>query len=72
MFHRRTGASKMALAHLVERLQAGGYRLLDTQFVTDHLRSLGGIEISREEYELRLADALGRSGDFRAMDRTVP
>ncbi len=72
MFHRRTGASKMALAHLVERLQAGGYRLLDTQFVTDHLRSLGGIEISREEYELRLADALTRSGDFRAMDRTAP
>jgi len=72
MFHRKTDCSKIAMAHLIARLRAGGFRLLDTQFVTDHLRSLGGIEISREEYELRLADALGRSGDFRAMDRTVP
>lgn len=70
MFHRRTGASKIAMAHLIERLQAGGYRLLDTQFVTEHLRSLGGIEIPREEYELRLADAIGRRGDFHALDRT--
>lgn len=68
MFHRRTDASKIALAHLVERLNAGGYRLLDTQFVTEHLRSLGGIEIARSAYEVRLADGLGHKGDFFALD----
>ena len=69
MFHRATDASKIALAHLVERLRAGNYRLLDTQFLTDHLRSLGGIEIPRAAYELRLADALSARGDFSALDR---
>jgi leucyl/phenylalanyl-tRNA--protein transferase len=69
MFHRVTDASKIALVHLVERLNAGGYRLLDTQFVTDHLKRFGGTEISREEYELRLADALAHTGDFTAFDR---
>lgn len=70
MFHRRTDASKIALAHLVERLRVGGYRLLDTQFVTDHLRTFGGIEIPREEYEVKLADALEHRGDFYAWDKT--
>ncbi|HHY49722.1 MAG TPA: leucyl/phenylalanyl-tRNA--protein transferase [Alphaproteobacteria bacterium] len=69
MFHRRTDASKVALVHLVERLRAGGYRLLDTQFITDHLRTFGGIEIPREEYEVRLADALRRNADFHALDQ---
>jgi leucyl/phenylalanyl-tRNA--protein transferase len=69
MFHRKTDASKIALAHLVERLNAGGYMLLDTQFVTDHLRSLGGVEIPRETYEVRLAEALARNGDFFAVER---
>ncbi|MDB5561063.1 MAG: hypothetical protein JWN11_481 [Hyphomicrobiales bacterium] len=69
MFHRKTDASKIALAHLVERLNAGGYLLLDTQFVTDHLRSLGGVEIPRETYEVRLAEALVRNGDFFAVER---
>jgi leucyl/phenylalanyl-tRNA--protein transferase len=69
MFHRRTNASKMAMAHLVERLNAGGFVLLDTQFVTDHLASLGGIEIPREDYEERLADALEHTGDWNAWDR---
>lgn len=69
MFHRVTGASKVALAHLVDRLKAGGYRLLDTQFMTDHLRSLGGIEIPREDYELRLAEALRHKGDYGALGR---
>jgi leucyl/phenylalanyl-tRNA---protein transferase len=68
MFHRRTDASKIALAHLVDRLKAGGYRLLDTQFMTDHLRSFGGIEIPREEYELRLAEALQYRADYFAID----
>ena len=69
MFHRRTDASKIALAHLVQRLRVGGYRLLDTQFVTDHLRTFGGIEIPREDYEGKLADALEHRGDFHAVDR---
>lgn len=69
MFHRRTNASKMAMAHLVERLNTGGFVLLDTQFVTDHLASLGGIEIPREDYEERLADALEYDGDWTAWDR---
>jgi leucyl/phenylalanyl-tRNA--protein transferase len=69
MFHRVTDASKIAMAHLVERLKAGGYRLLDTQFVTPHLASLGGIEIPRELYEVQLAAALAHQGDFFALDR---
>lgn len=69
MFHRRTDASKMAMAHLVERLNAGGFQLLDTQFLTDHLASLGGIEITRAEYEDRLAQATAASGDWHAWDR---
>lgn len=69
MFHRRTNASKMAMAHLVARLNAGGFVLLDTQFLTDHLESLGGIEIPREDYEERLAAALSVPGDWDAIDR---
>jgi len=69
MFHRVTDASKIAIAHLVARLNAGRYRLLDTQFVTEHLRSLGGIEIPRADYEVRLADAIAQPGDFFAVDR---
>jgi leucyl/phenylalanyl-tRNA--protein transferase len=69
MFHRRTDASKMAMAHLVERLKAGGFELLDTQFLTDHLASLGGIEIPRAEYEDSLSRALQRDGDWTRWDR---
>jgi len=69
MFHRVTDASKIALAHLVTRLNAGGYRLLDTQFVTPHLASLGGVEIPREVYEVQLAEALKHRGDFYALDQ---
>jgi leucyl/phenylalanyl-tRNA---protein transferase len=69
MFHRKTDCSKIAMAHLIERLRAGNYRLLDTQFVTDHLKTFGGIEVPREDYELRLADAVQHKGDWRAMDR---
>ena len=72
MFHRRTDASKMAMAHLVERLKAGGFVLLDTQFLTPHLASLGGVEIPREQYEERLAEALLVSGDWSAWDRPNP
>jgi leucyl/phenylalanyl-tRNA--protein transferase len=69
MFHRKTDCSKIAMAHLLARLQAGNYRLLDTQFITDHLRTFGGIEIPREDYEVRLADALGHQADWRALDK---
>ncbi|MCS6758741.1 MAG: leucyl/phenylalanyl-tRNA--protein transferase [Candidatus Devosia euplotis] len=68
MFHRRTNASKMAMAHLVARLNAGGFVLLDTQLLTDHLESLGGIEIPREDYEERLAAALLVEGDWSAIE----
>jgi leucyl/phenylalanyl-tRNA--protein transferase len=64
MFSRRTDASKVALAHLVDRLRAGGFTLFDTQFLTPHLASLGGIEISRAEYRRRLAEALRGRASF--------
>ena len=69
MFHRVTNCSKIAMAHLLVRLRAGGYRLLDTQFVTDHLRTFGGTEIPRADYELRLGDALSHEADWFASDR---
>jgi leucyl/phenylalanyl-tRNA--protein transferase len=58
MFSRVTDASKIALAHLVAHLIRGGYRLLDTQFVTDHLQRFGTMEISRARYRRLLAEAL--------------
>lgn len=60
MFHRRTDASKVALVGLVERLRAGGATLLDVQWTTDHLASLGAVDIRRTDYLARLADALAR------------
>ncbi|WP_445679482.1 leucyl/phenylalanyl-tRNA--protein transferase [Radicibacter daui] len=64
MVSRVADASKVALVHLVARLRAGGFTLLDTQFVTDHLSRLGAIEIPREEYKARLAEALRHRADF--------
>jgi leucyl/phenylalanyl-tRNA---protein transferase len=58
MFSRARDASKVALVHLVARLRMGGFTLLDTQFVTDHLTQFGAREIPREAYRQRLADAL--------------
>jgi leucyl/phenylalanyl-tRNA---protein transferase len=58
MFSHQRDASKVALVALVERLRAGGYLLLDTQFVTDHLRQFGAIEISRESYQQQLCRAI--------------
>lgn len=69
MFHKKTDASKIALVHLVDRLREGGFLLLDTQFVTPHLATFGGIEIPRAEYEGRLAEALAREADFYALER---
>jgi leucyl/phenylalanyl-tRNA--protein transferase len=59
MFSTRTDASKVALAWLIARLKVGGYRLLDCQFMTDHLRSLGAVEISQQAYLSALSSALG-------------
>jgi len=64
MFSRRTDASKVALAYLVDRLKAGGFILFDAQFQTAHLRSLGAIEISRAAYRRQQAAALETSADF--------
>lgn len=64
MFSRRTDASKVALAHAVHRLRAGGFRLFDTQFLTPHLASLGAKEIPRAEYHRRLVEALGETAEF--------
>jgi len=66
MFSRVTDASKVALAHLVARLIRGGYRLLDTQFVTEHLQRFGAIEISRARYRHLLAEALATRAYFPA------
>lgn len=68
MFSRRTDASKVALAWLVHRLQAGGFVLFDTQFLTPHLASLGAVEISRADYHRRLQVALGKEATFDPPD----
>ena len=74
MFHRQRDASKVALVHLVARLKAGRYRLLDTQFVTEHLRAFGAVEVSRPAYHKLLDAALMGDADFGALalERTVP
>ena len=63
MFHRETDASKVTLAALVGRLSERGFTVLDVQYMTPHLESLGAVEITRREYERRLERAL-------ALDRT--
>ena len=69
MFHRATDASKVALVHLAARLRHGGYHLLDTQFVTGHLLTLGAVEMPRKAYHLLLEEALAAQGDFFAWPR---
>ncbi len=60
MFSRRTNASKICLVHLVERLRAGGFVLLDTQFTTDHLKTFGAIDVPKLEYAKMLDLAVNR------------
>ena len=67
MFHTARDASKIALVHLVARLRAGSYRLLDTQFVTEHLATFGALEVPRRRYHKLLGDALAGDGDFAAL-----
>lgn len=64
MFSQETDASKVALVHLAARLRLGGYRLLDTQFLTPHLARFGAIEITRSRYRRLLAVALGYCASF--------
>ena len=64
MFSRARDASKIALVHLCARLIEGGFSLLDTQFVTDHLSQFGTIEVRKRRFHTLLADALDRDADF--------
>lgn len=64
MFSRETDASKVALCHLVARMRGGGFTLLDTQFITDHLKRFGAQEIPRSQYHRLLGDALKRQARF--------
>ncbi len=72
MFHRARDASKVALVHLVARLIAGGFELLDTQYVTEHLRSLGAVEISRRRYRTLLDKAISGQADFLKLPADHP
>jgi len=67
MFHVARDASKVALVHLVARLRLGGFGLLDSQFLTPHLASLGAVEITRERYLERLEKALTVQGDVKVL-----
>ncbi len=67
MFSRKTNASKIAFVHLVKRLQIGGFKLLDTQFTTDHLQKFGVVEIPKDDYLKQLEIALNNIGDFEKM-----
>lgn len=69
MFTRVRDASKVALAALVARLRVGGFTLLDTQFLTEHLARFGTVEVPRRVYKVRLASAVSGVGDFGALDR---
>ena len=74
MFHRVRDASKIALVHLVARLRAGGFVLLDTQFVTDHLKTFGARELTRRQYHRQLEAALLANGRFATLppERAMP
>ncbi len=72
MFHRMRDASKIALVHLVARLRAGGFRLLDTQFVTPHLQTFGATEVPRVRYHRLLEAALAEDADFAALAPEQP
>lgn len=69
MFSHASEASKAALAHLVARLRIGGYKLLDTQFLTGHLAQFGAIEIKRDDYVKRLHRAADVKADWQALEQ---
>jgi leucyl/phenylalanyl-tRNA--protein transferase len=70
MFSRVRDASKVALVHLVARLRHGGFTLLDTQFVTEHLAQFGAVEIPRREYKTLLRNAIDRHSNWYAWPRS--
>lgn len=72
MFSYERDASKIALVYLAARLIHGGFRLLDTQFVTEHLKQFGTIEIDRAAFHQRLEHALGHASDFRRLPSDTP
>jgi len=72
MFHRLRDASKVALVHLVARLIAGGFELLDTKYVTEHLRSFGASEIPRRRYTVLLDKAIRGHADFGTLPLDRP
>jgi leucyl/phenylalanyl-tRNA--protein transferase len=72
MFSYVRDASKVALVHLAGRLIGGGFRLLDTQFVTDHLRQFGTIEVDRDDFHCYLDEALKQSADFMRLPADTP
>jgi leucyl/phenylalanyl-tRNA--protein transferase len=72
MFSYARDASKIALVHLAARLAYGGFQLLDTQFVTDHLRQFGTVELNREEFHRMLEKALDVQADFLRLPTDAP
>lgn len=72
MFSRQSDASKIALVGLVARLNLGGFKLLDMQFLTPHLERMGGVQINREAYQAKLETALKLKGDFERLKATDP
>ena len=68
MFSKKNNASKIALAYLVDRLKATGFKLFDTQFLTPHLASLGAVEIPKTKYKVLLFQAVERTANFNAKD----
>ncbi len=72
MFHRARDASKIALVHLIARLSAGGYRLCDTQYVTDHLKTFGAVDVPKRRYHRLLEDALSGEANFAALPLDRP
>jgi leucyl/phenylalanyl-tRNA--protein transferase len=71
MFHRTRDASKIALVHLVARLKLGGFELLDTQFLTDHLKMFGATEVPQERYGRLLARAIRGGADMSVFRRAL-
>ena len=71
MFSRRPSGSKIALAWLLARLQFGGFQLFDTQFLTDHLVTMGAVEIPRHSYQTRLRRAIKIKADITAMPQAM-
>ena len=72
MFHRARDASKIALVHLIARLIAGNYRLLDTQYVTEHLKTFGAVEVPKRRYHRLLEDELIGDAEFSALPLDRP